>query len=86
MAKAADTILERLRHQRALAGWQYRADRVTAHQVGHAASVSADTGTQANDRFVRKAVTCGARLLQHRPLEIMQERDDSVRELRAVDP
>jgi hypothetical protein len=28
MAKAADTILERLRHQRALAGWQHRADRV----------------------------------------------------------
>jgi hypothetical protein len=29
MARAADTILERIRHQRALAGWQHRADRVT---------------------------------------------------------
>jgi hypothetical protein len=28
MARAADTILERIRHQRALAGWQHRADRV----------------------------------------------------------
>jgi hypothetical protein len=28
MTKAADTILERIRHQRALAGWQRRADRV----------------------------------------------------------
>jgi hypothetical protein len=28
MAKAGDTILERLRHQRALAGWQHRTDRV----------------------------------------------------------
>jgi len=29
MAKAADTILERIRHQRSLAGWLHRADRVS---------------------------------------------------------
>ena len=34
MAKAADTILERIRHQRSLAGWLHRADRVTGMVSG----------------------------------------------------
>ena len=37
-----------------------------ARHAGHAAPASGDRATQANDRFVRIAVTCGARLLQHR--------------------